>query len=157
MKGHEADTGESIFCQSKCKKNGHVMKDSLIRTHMYSPILICVVKLHLSRCHRKKCTQRNLMLYCSCSPLLFPRTQADGCIQMLVRHDQDEARALLKQGMWRTGNVWRTLQSDGDRAWLACTASYGYATLGGLASPLMLASLREAQLRTSSVPLGPFC
>jgi hypothetical protein len=30
----EADTGERMFCQSKHMK-GHVMKDSLLMTHMY--------------------------------------------------------------------------------------------------------------------------
>ena len=50
----------------------------------------------------------------------------------------------------------RTLQSDRDRTWLAGTASC--ATLVGLESSLIFASLREAQLRTSpSVPVGPSC
>ena len=48
----------------------------------------------------------------------------------------------------------RTLQSDRDRTWLAGTASC--ATLVGLQSLLIFASLREAQLRTSpDVPVGP--
>ena len=48
----------------------------------------------------------------------------------------------------------RTPQSDGDRAWLAGTASC--ATLVGLKSLLIFASLREAQLRTSpGVPAVP--
>ena len=41
----------------------------------------------------------------------------------------------------------RIPQSDGDRAWLAGTASC--ATLVGLLSSLIFTSLREAQLRTS--------
>ena len=49
----------------------------------------------------------------------------------------------------------RTPQSDGDRAWLAGTASC--AMLVGLTSSLIFASLREAQLRTSGVPPGLSC
>ena len=49
----------------------------------------------------------------------------------------------------------RTPQNDGDRAWLAGTASC--ATLVGLTSSLIFASLREAQLRTSGVPVDPSC
>ena len=48
----------------------------------------------------------------------------------------------------------RTPWSDGDRAWLAGTASC--TMLVGLKSSLIFASLREAQLRTSpGVPVGP--
>ena len=47
----------------------------------------------------------------------------------------------------------RTPQSDGDRAWLAGTASC--AMLVGLASLLTFSSQGEAQPRTSGVPLGP--
>ena len=47
----------------------------------------------------------------------------------------------------------RTPQSDRDRAWLAGTASC--AMLVGLDSQLILASLREAQPRTSpGIPVG---
>jgi hypothetical protein len=49
----------------------------------------------------------------------------------------------------------RTPQSDRNRAWLAGTASC--ATLVGLTSSLIFASLREAQLRTSGVPVDPSC
>ena len=49
----------------------------------------------------------------------------------------------------------RTLLNDGNRAWLAGTASW--ATLVGLSSSLIFASLRDAQLRTSGVPVGPSC
>ena len=50
----------------------------------------------------------------------------------------------------------RTSLSDADRAWLAGTASC--ATLVGLESSLIFASLREAQLRTSpGGPVGPSC
>ena len=49
----------------------------------------------------------------------------------------------------------RTSLSVGDRAWLAGTASC--AMLVGLTSSLIFASLREAQLRTSGVPVGPSC
>ena len=49
-----------------------------------------------------------------------------------------------------------TPQSDGDRAWLAGTASC--TMLVGFASSLILASLREAQLKMSpAVPAGPSC
>jgi hypothetical protein len=50
----------------------------------------------------------------------------------------------------------RTSRSDGDRAWLAGTASC--TMLEGLASLLIFVSLREAQPRMSpGVPPGPFC
>ena len=60
---------------------------------------------------------------------------------------------VLRKGMWRACDICinRTPQSDGDRAWLAGTASC--AMLVGLKS-----SLIEAQLRTSpGVPVGPSC
>jgi hypothetical protein len=54
------------------------------------------------------------------------------------------------------GGINRTPRSDGDRAWLAGTASY--TMLVGLEASLILVSLREAQPRTSpGVPLGPSC
>ena len=46
-------------------------------------------------------------------------------------------------------------RSEGERAWLAGTASC--ATLVTLLSSLIFASLREAQLRTPGVPVGPSC
>ena len=49
----------------------------------------------------------------------------------------------------------RTLQSDLDRAWLTGRASS--AMLVGLESSLIFASLRELQLTTSGVPVGPSC
>ena len=50
----------------------------------------------------------------------------------------------------------RTSLSDGDRAWLAGTASC--ATLVGLESSLIFASLREALPRTSpGAPIGLSC
>ena len=42
-----------------------------------------------------------------------------------------------------------------DRAWVAVTASCGM--IVGLESSLIFTSMREAQLRTSGVPVGPFC
>ena len=54
------------------------------------------------------------------------------------------------------GGINRTPRNDGDRAWLAGIASC--AMLVGLDSSLILASLREAQPRTSpGIPLCPFC
>jgi len=47
------------------------------------------------------------------------------------------------------------MESDGDRARLAYTASC--AVLVGLNSLLIFASLCKAQLRTSGIPPGPFC
>ena len=82
-----------------------------------------------------------------------------------------EARATLRQDMcwsktcaeprhvkdnWCLEGINRTPQSDRDRAWLAGIASC--AMLVGLDSSLILASLREAQPRTSpGIPLCPFC
>jgi len=49
VKGHftEADTGERMFCSNK-HAEGHMMKDSLLTTHMYWFALHCVVELRLS-------------------------------------------------------------------------------------------------------------
>jgi len=49
----------------------------------------------------------------------------------------------------------RTPRSDGDRAWLASTASC--AMLVGLKSLLIFVFLREAQLEPPGVPVGPSC
>ena len=49
--------------------------DSLLTTRMYWSALHCVVELHLSGLHRKKCTKK-LLVVC-CSFLLLPQTLAD--------------------------------------------------------------------------------
>ena len=56
MKGcfAEADTGERMFCYSRHVK-GHVMKDSLLTTHMYWSALHCIVELHLSGLSVSRC------------------------------------------------------------------------------------------------------
>ena len=62
-----------MSCLSKQMK-GHVMKDSLLMTHMYWSALHCVVELHLSGCHREKRTKKVVTCY---SLLLLLKTRAD--------------------------------------------------------------------------------
>jgi hypothetical protein len=50
----------------------HMMKDSLLMTHMYWSALHCVVELHLLGLHAEKCT-RKLVMVCY-SLLLFLQT-----------------------------------------------------------------------------------
>jgi len=79
------------------------------------------------------------------------RTQADW--MYMLRQDLCWSKAC--EDTWRLEVINKTPQSDGDAAWLAGTAIC--ATLVGLSSSLIFPSLREAQLRTSGVPLGPLC
>ena len=66
------------------------------------------------------------------------------------------AEARHVEDTWCLEGINRTWWSDGDRAWLAGTASYSM--LVGLLSPLIFASLRETQLRTSpGEPADPAC
>jgi len=69
----EADTGERLFCQSRHMK-GHVTKASSMMTHMYWSTLHCIVRLHLLRLHREKCTKNLLMV---CWRLLATSTDLD--------------------------------------------------------------------------------
>jgi len=57
----EADTSERVFCENK-----HGMKDSLLTTYMYWPILLGVLELNLWGFHRKKHIKRQLV-YASAS------------------------------------------------------------------------------------------
>ena len=128
---------------------GHMMKDSLLTTHMYWSALHCVVELHLSGLHREKCTKK-LLVVC-CSFLLLPRTWADW--QSDVSWDrctcwgQDPWKKRGLEGINRIPWI------DRDTAWLASTASC--AVLVALTCSLIFSTLREAQLRTSpGIPGG---
>lgn len=58
MKEHspEADRGESK------RVEGHMMKGSSLRTHMYWSALHYIVELHLLGLHREKCTKKLLVM-----------------------------------------------------------------------------------------------
>jgi hypothetical protein len=80
-------------------------------THMYWSALHCIVELHLSGLHIEKCTKNLLVAYCSF--LLLPLAWADW---MLV----------LRQGTWKTHDVWRVktgLNEQWQKQRLACSYS----------------------------------
>jgi hypothetical protein len=65
----EADTGKRMFCESK-HVTGHMMKNSLLTTHMYwSPL----VEFRMSELHREKHTKKLLVVCCTFLPLLWTR------------------------------------------------------------------------------------
>ena len=126
------------------------MKDSLLMMLMYWSALHFVVGLHLLGLHREKCT-RNFW-WCAAVSCYFHRLRLVGC----TCWGKTCAEARHMEDMWCLESINGTPWSNGDRAWLAGTASC--ATLVGLLSSLIFTSLRKAQQRTSpGVPVGPSC
>ena len=132
---------------------GHMMKDSLLKTHMYWSALrawlrfICWDSI-----------ERNLpenFWWCASDSCCFHGLWLIGRGMSVERDTCAEARPI--ENMWcLEGSKLDSTNSDGDRAWLAYRASC--AMLVGLQSSLIFNSLREAQSRTSpGVPLGPSC
>jgi hypothetical protein len=120
---------------------------------MYLSTLPCVAGLHLLEPHWEKCSKNT-----SGDVLKFLASMNLGWLaewwQLRQTHE-------LRQDLWRPCDAWRaytkdSMDSNSGWAWLAYRASC--ATLVGLASFLIFASLREVQLRPSpGVPPVPSC
>jgi hypothetical protein len=94
-------TGNILEIAQNCLKRNvesrrglsHVMKGSLLMTHMYRSSLPCIVELNLLGCHREKHNKKLLVVYYSL--LWVQRTWAD-YIHMLSK-----VRSVLRQGTKR--------------------------------------------------------
>jgi hypothetical protein len=88
----EADTGERIFCLNT-RDEGFFSSD----TH----VLACLTLLGL---HREKCT--NNLWRCALASCCFRGLEPIGTVIAAEIDAHDEARPVVRQDPWRTGDIW---------------------------------------------------
>jgi hypothetical protein len=145
-KAKETDSWRKVLLKQTqergCSAKASMMKDSLLMTCMSALHILHSWAAFIGTLERN--APKNIWWCTAVSCHIFRLT---GCTCW------GKSRA---ENTWYLEGINRTPGSDRDRVWLTGTASC--TALVGLASSLIFASLREAQLRTSpSVPPGPSC
>jgi hypothetical protein len=119
-----------MFCWSRQRRQYILLKQAHERTcdkgyfannRHYGSILHFIVELHLSGCHREKCTKKVLMVCCSFFPFPLIICTCWGKTHVETRHVEDT---------WCLEGINRTPQSGGrgvcgkgESSWLASTDS----------------------------------
>ena len=128
---------------------GHMMKDSLLTKCTNWSILHFIIELHLSGLHRENASKN--FWWCAAVSCCFFGLWLIGRVMSAETDTHAEGKQVLRQGPWRTHDVWRDLS----RTWWTVTVAEVHlliqlAVQGLLvfSSSLVLTLLRETEART---------